>query len=117
MEGNHVAVGALIIDDSPFARSVIRHHLTKFGCRAAGEAEHAAQAIGMFHELRPELVTLDVMMPEVDGYDSLRLFRQMRIERPEVAIIVVSAVAFGKTRDTFLAEGALAYVAKPFTQF
>jgi two-component system chemotaxis response regulator CheY len=116
-EGNHVPITTLIVDDSPFARTVIRHHLTKFGCRVAGEAENAAQAIRMFHELRPDLVTLDVMMPEVDGFDSLRAFRQMRSEKPGLAIIVVSAVPFDKTRDTFIGEGALAYVVKPFTQF
>ena len=67
-------VGALITDDSPFARSVIRHHVTKFGYRVTGEAENAAQALRMFHELRPDLVTLDVMMPEVDGFDGLKVF-------------------------------------------
>jgi two-component system chemotaxis response regulator CheY len=71
----------------------------------------------MFHELCPELVTLDVMMPEVEGFDSLRAFRQMRNEKPDVSIIVVSAIPFDKTRDIFMCEGALAYVVKPFTQF
>jgi two-component system chemotaxis response regulator CheY len=112
-----VPISALITDDSPFARTVIRHHLTKFGCRVVGEAENAAQAVQMFHELRPELVTLDVMMPEVEGFDSLRAFRQMRNEKPDVSIIVVSAIPFDKTRDIFMCEGALAYVVKPFTQF
>jgi two-component system, chemotaxis family, chemotaxis protein CheY len=112
-----VAVRVLIVDDSPFARRIIRHHLTKFGCEIAGEAENAAQAVKMFHELKPELVTLDIMMPEAEGFDSMRAFREMKRETPDVAIVVVSVVPFDKIRDTFLREGALAYVVKPFNRY
>jgi two-component system, chemotaxis family, chemotaxis protein CheY len=112
-----VTVAALIIDDSPFARKIIRHHLTKLGFHVEGEAETAAQGLRLFRELKPKLVTLDVMMPEREGIDSLAAFRTMRKEVPETAIVVVSAVPFEKTRDTFLKEGAMAYVIKPFNQF
>ena len=112
-----VSVPALIIDDSPFARKIIRHHLTKLGFHIEGEAETAAQGLRLFRELKPKLVTLDVMMPEREGIDSLTAFRTMRKEAPETAIVVVSAVPFEKTRDTFLNEGATAYVIKPFNQF
>jgi two-component system chemotaxis response regulator CheY len=112
-----VGVNALIVDDSPFARRIIRHHLTKFGCKVVGEAETAAQAVRLFGELRPELVTLDVMMPEIEGFDSLRAFRAMKQESPEVTMLVVSVVPFEKIRDTFMKEGALGYIVKPFNQF
>jgi DNA-binding response OmpR family regulator len=56
-------------------------------------------------------------MPEREGIDGLTAFRSMRKEAPETAIAVVSAVPFEKTRDTFLNEGATAYVIKPFNQF
>jgi two-component system chemotaxis response regulator CheY len=110
-------VKALIVDDSPFARRVIRHHLTSFGCKIIGEAENAAKALELFNEFKPDLVTLDVMMPEVGGYDSARLFREMRLLNEGLAVVVVSAVPFGKIRDSFLEEGALAYVIKPFNKF
>ena len=112
-----MGVNALIIDDSPFARRIIRHHLTKFGCKVVGEAETAAQAVKLYAELRPDLVTLDVMMPEIDGIDSLRAFRAIKHESPEVAVLVVSVVPFEKIRDTFMKEGALGYIVKPFNQF
>ncbi len=112
-----MAVRTLIIDDSPFARRVIRHHLTKAGCKVVGEAESAAQALRMFHELKPELITLDIMMPEVEGVDSLRALREMRAVPPELTAIVVSAVPFDKIRDSYLKEGAFAYIVKPFTQY
>jgi DNA-binding response OmpR family regulator len=112
-----VPVPALIIDDSPFARKIIRHHLVKLGFKVVGEAETASQGLKLFRELRPGLVTLDVMMPEREGVTSLSVFRAMRKEAPESAVVVVSAVPFEKTRETFLEEGALAYLIKPFGQF
>lgn len=112
-----MSVTALIIDDSPFARRLIRHHLIKSGCKVVGEAESAGQGVRLFDELRPELVTLDIMMPAVDGVDALGAFRAMRRKAPGLAVIIVSSVPFDHTRDTFLKEGALAYVIKPFNQF
>lgn len=110
-------ISALIIDDSPFARKIIRHHLMKFGCKVVGEAESAARGLRLFRELKPDFVTLDVMMPELEGVESLTAFRTMRQEAPETRIVVVSVLPFEKTRETFLREGALAYVVKPFNQF
>jgi two-component system chemotaxis response regulator CheY len=112
-----VTLSALIIDDSPFARKIIRHHLIKLGFRIAGEAESAAQGLRLFRELKPKLVTLDVMMSEREGVSSLDVFRTMRQEVPEVVIVVVSAIPFEKTRDAFVNDGATAYVIKPFNQF
>jgi two-component system chemotaxis response regulator CheY len=112
-----MAARALIIDDSPFARKIIRHHLTKLGCIVVGEAENAARGLKMFRELKADIVTLDVMMPEVDGFNSMAAFRQMRREAPATQIIIVSVIPFEKTRETFLDEGAIAYVVKPFNQY
>jgi two-component system, chemotaxis family, chemotaxis protein CheY len=112
-----VAVNVLVVDDSPFARKVIRHHLEEYGCIVVAEAENGAQAIKAFKELKPELVTLDVMMPAVGGVDSLAAFRAIRHEQPRAAILIVSSVPFEKTRDTFMEEGALGYIIKPFNRF
>jgi two-component system, chemotaxis family, chemotaxis protein CheY len=112
-----VAVKVLIVDDSPFARKVIRHHLEGYGCIVIGEAENGAQAIKLFKELSPDLVTLDVMMPAVEGIDSLSAFRAMRREHSRAAILMVTAVPFDKTRDTFMEEGALGYIVKPFNKY
>jgi two-component system chemotaxis response regulator CheY len=112
-----VSVRVMIVDDSPFARKLIRHHLERYGCRVVGEAENGVQAIAMFKKLKPDLVTLDLMMPAVQGVDSLSAFRAMRAENPRAAILVVSAIPFDKTRDTFMAEGAVGYIVKPFTKY
>jgi two-component system, chemotaxis family, chemotaxis protein CheY len=112
-----VAVKVLIVDDSPFARKVIRHQLEEYGCKVVGEAENGVQAVKLFKELKPELVTLDVMMPAVEGVDSLAAFRAMRHENSRSAILMVTSVPFEKTRDTFMEEGALGYIVKPFNRY
>jgi len=112
-----VAVRALIIDDSPFARRIIRHHLEKIGCKVVAEADNAAQGLAMFQKLKPELVTLDVMMPETEGINSLAAFRTMKQQSPDVAVVVVTVIPYDKTRETFLQEGALGYILKPFNQY
>ena len=112
-----MTVPALVIDDSPIARRIIRYHLVKLGFRVVGEADNAAQGLQLFRELKPKLVMLDVMMPERGGASGLDAFRTMKRETPDVVVVVVSAVPFVKTRDTFLNEGATAYVVKPLSQF
>ena len=112
-----MAVEALIIDDSPVARQMIRHHLELLGCTVIGEAENPAFGLKFFRERKPQLVTLDLIMPAVNGVDALAAFRAMREENPSAKIVVVSAVPFEKTRRTMMEEGALAYVIKPFNKF
>lgn len=108
---------ALIVDDSPFVRAIIRHHLTAAGFNVAGEAENAEEGLRLFRQLRPNLVTLDVMMPMTGELDSLGAFRAMRKENPETVVVVVSVLPFEKVRESFLREGAIAYVTKPFNQY
>jgi two-component system chemotaxis response regulator CheY len=112
-----VSVEALIIDDSPVARRIIRHHLEQIGCKVMGEAENASLGLKLFRELKPQLVTLDLIMPAVDGIDASEAFRLMREENPSAKILVVSAVPFEKTRRTLAEQGALAYIIKPFNKF
>src|SRR5277367_1695924 len=100
-----MAIRALIVDDSPLARTMIRHHLKKSGCIVVGEAENPAQAVKLCMNLKPDLVTFDIMMPTPEGVDSLAAFRQIKKECPQTAVIVVSALPFEKTRETFLQEG------------
>ncbi len=108
---------ALIIDDSPFVRAIIRHHLTTAGFSVVGEAENAEDGLRLFRELRPNLVTLDVMMPMAGELDSLGAFRAMKKENPDSVVVVVSVLPFEKVRETFLKEGAIAYITKPFNQY
>ncbi|KHF37031.1 Chemotaxis protein CheY [Paenibacillus sp. P1XP2] len=57
----------LIVDDAAFMRMMIRDILTKNGFEVVGEAQDGAQAIEKFKELRPDLITMDITMPEMDA--------------------------------------------------
>ncbi len=106
----------LVADDSILIRDLLRHHLERLGFQVVGEATNGAQAITLFRTLKPDLVTLDVIMPQVDGIDAPAAFRMMKSEAPEVPVLIVSAVSFEKTRDSFMNEGALDYLTKPFNK-
>ncbi len=106
----------LIADDSIFVRDLIRHYLDRLGFRVVAEAENPAQALTLFRALKPDFVTLDVVMPPVGGIDALTAFRVMRQAEPRVPILIVSAMQLDETRDLFLGEGALDYLVKPFNK-
>jgi len=112
-----MAVRVLIVDDSISIRELLRFHMERFGYTVVGEATNGAQAVALFKGLSPDLVTLDVVMPNEGGIDALAAFRLIKKEDPTVPILVVSAVPFDRTRETFMEEGAFDYLIKPFNKF
>lgn len=110
-------VNALIIDDSPTARQNIKYYLNGMGCVVAGEAEHAVDGLKLFRELKPDIVTVDLIMPKPENLDPLEAVRTMKQETPDVVIIAVSAVPFPQIMESFLKEGVLHYIVKPVSKF
>ncbi|HZO80142.1 MAG TPA: response regulator [Candidatus Binataceae bacterium] len=110
-----MAVRTLIVEDSIPARNIIRRRLEQMGCEVVGEAGNAAEGLRLFRSLSPQLITLDLMMPEVEGVHAKRLFSMIREQAPEVAVIVISAQPKSTgERAEYLRRGALAYFEKPF---
>jgi len=107
-------VRVLIVDESVFVRDVLRHHLECIGCEVVAEAENTSQALDLYRTVKPSLVTLDVTAPRTGGIGSLALFRLIRADNPRIPILIVSAIAFPEIRKSFLREGALDYLIKPF---
>ena len=83
---------ALVVEDNSEIREFIRETLETSGWKVS-EAGNAGDALKQFQQQRPHLVTLDLIMPINDGFDSLQLARLINDEAPEVALLVVSAVA------------------------
>src|SRR5438874_11345635 len=116
-------VQVMIVDDSASSRTLIRHHLEGLGCKVVAEAENACEALRLYDVLagleaqRPNFVTLDLVMQHVDGVDALTAFRELRRKDPSIPILIISAIPFEKTRQTFINEGALDYLIKPFNRF
>src|SRR5271156_2559059 len=107
-------VRVLMIDDSVFVRDVLRHHLECMGCEVVAEAENTSQALDLYRTVNPSLITLDVTVQRTGGIGSLALFRMIRADNPQIPILIVSAISFPEIRKSFLREGALDYLVKPF---
>ncbi len=112
-----MAVTALVVDDSAAARQIIGYHLRQAGCTVVGEAANAADALAVFRQHRPNIVSLDLVMPVKEELDSLALVRAIKKEAPDTAIIVVSVIPSEKVRRDFMEEGVFSYVIKPFNDF
>ncbi len=109
-----MAVTALIVDDSAVARRLASYHLRRAGCTVVGEAASAFEALESFHRLKPNIITLDLVMPIKDEVDSMAVVRAVKKEVPETAIIVVSVIPSEKVQQDFFTEGVFGYVVKPF---
>jgi two-component system chemotaxis response regulator CheY len=103
----------LIVDDSFYMRTMLRNILTDAGYEVAGEAATGQQAVQMARETRPDLVTLDVILPDNTGLDVLK---GIRAEQPDLKIVMVSAVGQDVIVNEALTSGAGAYLVKPFSE-
>lgn len=103
----------LIVDDAAFMRLTIRNMLEKNGYAVVGEAENGQIAIHKYHELKPDIVTMDITMPEVDGLTALKAIR--RID-PAAWIVMMTAMGQqGMVKDAVIA-GAKGFIVKPFKE-
>jgi two-component system, chemotaxis family, protein-glutamate methylesterase/glutaminase len=108
-----MAVRVLIADSSGLARDIVRHHLECAGCEVVAEAQTASQAADLFRTVRPHLVALDCALPRIDGMGSLELFRTIRKEAPQTAVIVLGQSGAHADERMYLNEGALECLGEP----
>lgn len=101
----------LIADDAAFMRMILREMLTKEGFEIAGEAVNGKDAIEKYRELKPDLVTMDITMPEMSGLDALRAIRK---EDPEAKVLMCSAMGQQAMVIESIQEGAKDFIVKPF---
>ncbi|MBF0994374.1 MAG: response regulator [Lachnospiraceae bacterium] len=106
-----MAKSVLICDDAAFMRMMIKDILTKNGYDIAGEAENGAIAVSKYQELKPDLVLMDITMPEMDGIQALK-----NIKAADGAANVIMCSAMGQQAMVIEAiqAGAKDFVVKPF---
>jgi two-component system chemotaxis response regulator CheY len=109
-----MAMRVLLIDDSVMVRDVLRNHVECLGGSVVAEAENTLQALDLFRTVEPDLVILDVAVSQTGGIGALALFRIIRNEIPAMPVLVISGLALPDLRRSFLKEGALDYLFKPF---
>jgi two-component system chemotaxis response regulator CheY len=103
----------LIVDDSNIIRSKIARSLSEFGVEIVGLAANGRDAVVRFEKTRPDLVTMDLTMPEMDGLECIRELRKID---PKVRILVVSALADKSDAIQALMQGAQGFLCKPFSE-
>ena len=106
-----MAKGILIVDDAAFMRMMIRDVLTKNGFEIVGEAENGQRAIEKYKDLSPELVIMDITMPEVDGIQAVREIKKFN---PSAKIIMCSAMGQQAMVIEAIQAGAKDFIVKPF---
>ncbi|WEG11263.1 response regulator [Pullulanibacillus sp. KACC 23026] len=101
----------LIVDDAAFMRMMLTDILTKNGMEVVGEAVNGADAVEKFKELRPDVVTMDITMPEMDGISALKEIRAME---PQAKVIMCSAMGQQPMVLEAIQAGAKDFIVKPF---
>lgn len=103
----------LVVDDASFMRKRMISVLEELGHSIAGEAENGKEAIGMYMKLKPDLVLLDITMPEVSGKDALKQI--IKIDK-NAKIIMCSALGSEQVIAECIVAGAKAYIVKPYNK-
>ena len=105
-----MARSVLIVDDAAFMRMMIRNILVGDGY-VVHEAVNGRDAVEKYGAVHPDLVTMDITMPEMDGLEAIRRIRQLD---PDARVLVVSAMGQQQLIVEALESGALDFVVKPF---
>ena len=106
-----MAKNILISDDAAFMRMMIKDILTKNGYNVVGEAENGARAVEKYNELKPDLVLMDITMPEMDGIQALKKIKE---NDPSALVIMCSAMGQQAMVIEAIQAGARDFIVKPF---
>jgi two-component system chemotaxis response regulator CheY len=109
--GNIMAHKIMIVDDAAFMRMMIKDILTKNGYEIVAEAADGAQAVELYKEHQPDLVTMDITMPEMDGIAALKAIKQINAN---AKVIMCSAMGQQAMVIDAIQAGAKDFIVKPF---
>jgi two-component system chemotaxis response regulator CheY len=101
----------MIVDDAAFMRKMIKQILTELGHEVVAEAANGVEAISVFERTKPDLITLDITMPEMDGIQAVKEIRKID---PKAVIIMCSAMGQKSMIVEAIQAGAKDFVVKPF---
>ncbi|MDT3699255.1 MAG: response regulator [Thermincola sp.] len=101
----------LVVDDAAFMRMMIKDILTKNGYQIVGEAENGRIALQKYQELRPDLTTMDITMPEMDGITAVKEIKKVD---SRANIIMCSAMGQQAMVIDAIQAGAKDFIVKPF---
>jgi two-component system chemotaxis response regulator CheY len=103
----------LVVDDAAFMRVTIKNMLEKNGYSVIGEAENGKVAVVKYNELKPDIVTLDITMPEMDGLAALKAIMQIN---SDAKIVMMTAMGQQGMVKEAVMSGAKGFIVKPFKE-
>ncbi len=106
-----MAKRVLITDDALFMRVTLKNILTKNGYEIAGEACNGKESVALYEQTHPDLVTMDITMPEMDGISALR---EIKKHDPQANVIMCTAMGQKNMVMEAVAAGAKDFIVKPF---
>ena len=101
----------LIVDDAAFMRMMIKDILKKNEYQVVGEAQNGREAVTLYQKLKPDLVTMDITMPEMNGIDAVKAIKAID---PSARIIMCSAMGQQAMVIDAIQAGARDFIVKPF---
>ena len=103
----------LITDDTAFMRMFLKATLIKLGHEVVGEANNGSEALTLYQSLKPDLVTMDITMPVMDGITAIKELKQLD---ENVKVVMCSAIGQQEMVSDAISLGALDFIIKPFTE-
>jgi two-component system chemotaxis response regulator CheY len=100
----------LIAEDSAYMRTILKDVLLRNGYDVVGEAENGKEAVALYGKLRPDIVTMDITMPEMDGIEALKAIKETY---PSARIVMVSAMGQQNLVIEAIRLGAADFFIKP----
>ena len=101
----------IIVDDNDMMRSILRGMLRGEEFEVIGEARNGVAAVDIANRLKPDIICLDVMMPEKSGLEALC---EIKVARPETAVVMITSSSDPETVQGAIQNGASGYIVKPF---
>ncbi|WP_028273272.1 response regulator [Atopococcus tabaci] len=106
-----MAKRVLIVDDAAFMRIKLKDILEKNGYEVAGEAQNGSEAIEKYKETQPDIVTMDITMPEMDGVEALKAIKAFDAN---ATVLMCSAMGQQSMVMDAIRAGAMDFIVKPF---
>lgn len=103
----------LIVDDSRTSRRILKDILDRAGYKVAGEAINGKEGVAYYVKFQPDIVTMDITMPEMDGIEALR---QIKRENPDAKVIMITAAGQKDKMMEAVKLGAAEFISKPFVE-
>lgn len=113
MKGGLRMAGILVVDDAAFMRMTIKKMVEAHGHAVVGEAENGVEAVKKFIELKPDVVLLDITMPEMNGIEALKRIKELE---PTAKIVICSAMGQQAMVAQAIQLGAKDFIVKPFVE-